>query len=298
MTKTLKRALSSVFVFLALFLATGILSVAHAQDKGEVVLTYVEWSSEVASTNVVKVVLEELGYQVDIMTVTAIWMWQAVANGDADAHVAAWLPTTHELYWKVMKDRVENLGPNLLGAKIGLVVPTYVTLNSIDELNGNADKFKGKIIGIDPAAGLMNKTMEVIDEYELDKLSLVKGSGPEMTKKLAEAIEKKEWLVVTGWTPHWKFSRWNLKYLKDPKGIYLPKDKRGEEHVATIVRQGIKEDMPEVYRVLDKFYWEPADMEQVMVWNSKEGADPYQNAKRWVEQNRDKVNKWIVDSAQ
>ncbi len=295
MTKTFKRALSRVFVFLALFLATGILCVAHAKDKGEVVLTYVEWSSEVASTNVVKVVLEELGYQVDIMTVTAIWMWQAVANSDADAHVAAWLPTTHELYWNVMKDRVENLGPNLLGAKIGLVVPTYVTLNSIEELNGNADKFKGKIIGIDPAAGLMNKTMEVIDEYELDKLSLVKGSGPEMTKKLAEAIEKKEWIVVTGWTPHWKFSRWNLKYLDDPKGIYQPKDKRGDEYIATIVRQGMKEDMPEVYRVLDNFYWEPADMEQVMVWNSKEGADPYQNAKRWVEGNRDKVNRFFSE---
>jgi glycine betaine/proline transport system substrate-binding protein len=35
----------------------------------------------------------------------------------------------------------------------GLVVPAYVTINSIEELNANKDKFKGEIIGI--GGGLM-----------------------------------------------------------------------------------------------------------------------------------------------
>jgi len=295
MTTILKRVPHRIFVSLALIISllgtTSILA-QEQESKDEVVLTYVEWSSEVASTHVAQVVLEELGYQVDIMTVTAIWMWQAVANGDADAHVAAWLPSTHELYWTAKKEQVENLGPNLLGAKIGLVVPTYVTLNGIEELNANADKFNGKIIGIDPASGLMNKTKQVMDDYQLDKLTLEDGSGAEMTKQLALAYENREWIVVTGWTPHWKFSRWELKYLDDPKGIYQPKGNQAE-YIATIVRKGLKEDKPEVYRILDNFNWEPADMEQLMVWNSTEGADPYQNAKRWVDENRDKVNQWL-----
>jgi glycine betaine/proline transport system substrate-binding protein len=295
MTSILKRALNGIF---ATLVAVGALEITlvHAQDKdeNEIELTYVEWSTEVASTNVIKVVLEELDYEVNLMPVTAVWMWQAVANGDADGHVAAWLPTTHEFYWEVMKDRVENLGPNLVGTKIGLVVPQYATINSIEELNANAEMFKGKIIGIDPASGLMNKTKQAMGEYELGKFSLVEGSGASMTAALAKAIKKNEWIVVTGWTPHWKFSRWKLKYLEDPKGIYKPKDNQKEEHVATIVRKGLKEEMPEVYRVLNNFCWTHADMAKVMVWNSEPEADPYQTAKRWVNENRDKVNKWLL----
>jgi glycine betaine/proline transport system substrate-binding protein len=28
------------------------------------------------------------------------------------------------------------------------------------------------------------------------------------------------------------------------------------------------------------------------VWNEEKGADPYQNAKRWVKENPDKVKEW------
>jgi glycine betaine/proline transport system substrate-binding protein len=182
------------------------------------------------------------------------------------------------------------LGPNLEGTKIGLVVPQYVTINSIEELK--ADKFKRKIIGIDPGAGLMTKTEQVIKAYQLKNFKLMEGSGATMAAALGDAIKNKRWIVVTGWTPHWMFSRWDLKYLSDPKGIYNASDGR-EEYISTIVRQGLKEDKPEVYRVLDKFYWKASDMEQIMIWNEEKAAEPYENAKRWVKENRDKVKSWL-----
>src|SRR5690554_6990749 len=40
--------------------------VAQAQDKGTVHLAYVEWSSEVASTNVLRAALEQAGFEVDM----------------------------------------------------------------------------------------------------------------------------------------------------------------------------------------------------------------------------------------
>ncbi|MDM8559907.1 glycine betaine ABC transporter substrate-binding protein [Candidatus Parabeggiatoa sp. HSG14] len=299
MKNSLTRILHGIVASLAFIVGSlGMNAINASTDdpKGEIVLTYVEWSSEVASANVIKVVLEELHYQVDIVPVTAVFMWQAVASGDADGLVAAWLHTTHAHYMRAVKSKVEYLGPNLKGTKVGLVVPSYVSINSIKELNINIDKFKGEIIGIDPGAGLMSKTEQAMKDYQLEDFKLVKGSGVTMTTKLENAIKNNQWIVVTGWTPHWKFSRWNLKYLKDDKGIFNPPKSnlnKKEEHIGTIVRLGLKKDMPEVYGVLDKFYWEPADMEKVMVWNSAENADPYENAKRWVNENRDKVQKWI-----
>jgi glycine betaine/proline transport system substrate-binding protein len=257
-------------------------------DKGEVELAYVEWSSEVASTHVVQVVLEQLGYEVKLTPVSAAAMWQAVAIGDADGMVAAWLPTTHSHYLEKVKDKVEDLGPNMKGTRVGLVVPAYVTINSIEQLPAVAGKFNRKIIGIDPGAGMMSKTETVMESYGLDKYKLVEGSGATMTAALKNAIDTQSWIVVTGWTPHWKFSRWELKYLEDPKNIYGQ-----EEYISTIVRQGLKEDLPEVYTVLDNFEWEPADMEAVMIWNQEEGAKPHETATRWVRENPDKTAEWL-----
>jgi glycine betaine/proline transport system substrate-binding protein len=213
-------------------------------------------------------------------------MWQALATGDVDGLTTAWLPVTHGHYLDKVGDKVVDLGPNCEGAAIGLVVPDYVTIDSIEELNENAAKFDNQIIGIDPGAGIMSKTEKALEEYDLD-LKLMEGTGAMMTAILADRIKNNEWVVVTGWTPHWKFARWDLKYLEDPKNVY-----GGEEKVHTFVRKGLKKDHPEAYRFLDNFHWNLQEIGQVMGWNS-EGADPADSAKRWIKENPDRVKEWL-----
>lgn len=99
---------------------------------------------------------------------------------------------------------------------MGLVVPSYVTIRSIEELNEHKEKFRNEIIGIDVGAGLMNETERVIREYPVE-LTLKPSSGATMVAFLQKSIENKEWIVVTGWTPHWMFSRYDLKFLDDPQ---------------------------------------------------------------------------------
>lgn len=274
-----------VFSMLALLMG---FSPAKAEAKGTVTITYVEWDCAVASTYVVQALLQEkLGYNVEVLPVSAAAMWQALATGDADAMVTAWLPVTHANYLEQVKGQVEELNVVARGAKIGLVVPDYVTISSIDEMNANADKFRGRIVGIDPGAGIMGLTEKVIDEYGLTNIELVEGSGATMAAALQDAIRNDEWVAVTGWSPHWKFGRWDLKYLEDPKGIYGE-----EEYIATIVRKGLDKDMPDVYSLLENFSWTQNQMAQVMVWN-QEGSDPYDSAKRFLEENPELVNEWL-----
>jgi glycine betaine/proline transport system substrate-binding protein len=61
-------------------------------------------------------------------------MWAGVANGSVDAHIAGWLPLTHADKYKKYEGDFEDLGPNLEGAKTGLVVPEYMDINSIEDL--------------------------------------------------------------------------------------------------------------------------------------------------------------------
>lgn len=144
-----------------------------------------------------------------------------------------------------------------------------------------------QIIGIDPGAGLMKTTEKAITDYELTDWELIEGSGAAMTAALKKAYGEKQPIIVTGWTPHWKFAQFDLKYLEDPKGVY-----GAAENINTIVRKGLKEDHPSAYALLNKFHWEPADMEAVMI-AIVEGNDPAQAAAEWVKENEEKVNSWL-----
>jgi glycine betaine/proline transport system substrate-binding protein len=47
--------------------------------------------------------------------------------------------------------------------------------------------------------------------YDLD-YDQVTSSGPAMVASLEKAIRDKEWIVVTGWKPHFKWAQHDLKY--------------------------------------------------------------------------------------
>jgi glycine betaine/proline transport system substrate-binding protein len=298
--KTLVVAATVAFVLAVLAFSGTVRS-----DDPVLKLCYVDWSTEVASAHMVQAALQEqLGIPCELTEMSADEMWQAVADGTQDAMVAAWLPSTHGHYLEQVSDQVVDLGPNLEGTRTGLVVPDvspgrqtggrgmrnrpYITIDSITELNEHADKFRGRIVGIDPEAGIMKQTREAMEAYELDEIRLVEGSEAAMTAELARAIQKKEWIVVTGWVPHWMFGRWSMRFLEDPKGVY-----GGEERIHTIVRKGLEQDMPEVYEFLDAFHWTPEEMDQLMVWNQMEDADPYRSAVRWMKYNPERVDEWL-----
>ncbi|MFW5487813.1 MAG: glycine betaine ABC transporter substrate-binding protein [Desulfovibrio sp.] len=280
----MRKLIITCIASLALVAAFG--STVFAKQK--VKLAYVEWDCATASTYTAKAALEKMGYEVEVLPVAAAAMWQAVSTGDVDAMVTAWLPVTHKTYYERLKDKVVKLGPVSTGAKLGWAVPSYVTINSIEEINDNADKFDGKIIGIDPGAGLMSLSEKAVDEYGLDKMELMEGSGATMTAALADAIKNKKWAVVTAWSPHWMFGRWDLKYLKDPKGIL-----GNEEQIYTIVRKDLQKDMPKVFNFFKNFGWaSPDQLQMVMAWNQEDGADPLTNGKRFIKEYPQMYKKW------
>ncbi|MFF2176722.1 glycine betaine ABC transporter substrate-binding protein [Lysinibacillus sp. NPDC058147] len=256
-------------------------------NSKDVNLAYVEWDTEIASTNVVGQVLEDLGYNVTLTPLDNAIMWEAVSKGEADGMVAAWLPNTHAPQYKKYKNDLDELGENLAGAKIGLVVPSYMDVNSIEDLKNQADH---TITGIEPGAGITAATEKALDEYDnLADWNLLTSSSGAMTTSLAKAIKNKEDIIVTGWSPHWMFAKYDLKYLEDPKGVY-----GGEETINTFARKGLKEDQPDVYSVLDNFHWTSEDLESVML-EIMDGKDPKQAAKDWVSANADKVAEWTKD---
>ncbi|EOT4862930.1 TPA: ABC transporter permease/substrate binding protein [Streptococcus pyogenes] len=279
--------LAALAVFLIAALGRGIMAMTSGMaDKGETVnIAYVQWDSEVASTHVIAEVLKNEGYHVTLTPLDNAVMWQTVANGNADFSTSAWLPVTHGQQYQKYKSKLDDLGPNLKGTKVGLAVPKYMTdVNSIEDLSKQADQ---KITGIEPGAGIMAAAQKTLKEYHnLSSWELVAASTGAMTTSLDQAIKKKDPIVVTAWSPHWMFAKYDLKYLKDPKETF-----GSTENINTIARKGLKKDLPNVYKIIDKFHWTQKDMEAVMLDINK-GMSPEAAAKKWVEANQSKVSSW------
>lgn len=170
----------------------------------------------------------------------------------------------------------------------------YIALSSSAETGTKDDAYVGnqvdyKIVGIEPGAGIMSATEEVLKKYGLEEdWTLQEGSSAAMVAELQKAYDNQDPIILTGWTPHWKFQKYDLKYLDDPKNVYGQ-----SENIHTLVRKGLKEELPGAEQILDQFYWTPADMEEVMV-DMEGGMTPKEAAAKWIEKYPNKVDQWLT----
>ncbi len=259
----------------------------------ELSLPYVSWASTVASVNVVKAVLEDVGYEINAQQVEAGAMFSGLASGSGDFSVGAvTLPNTHADYWDEFGDQIDDIGVTMEeSVTMGLTVPSYVNIDSIEDMaenkNNIGDNTDWTIVGIDPGAGEMKITEnDVMPGYGLDEWTLQSSSGPAMTAALKRAIESKEPVIVTLWEPHWAFIEWDLKYLEDPENYYGEPDS-----IHAVAREKLKEDAPAAYKILEQFQWESEDMGEVMSMIHN-GMDPEKAGEKWVNDNQDKVETW------
>jgi glycine betaine/proline transport system substrate-binding protein len=269
----------------------GTAALAAADSKPTIKIGYVEgWDDSVATTNIAaQIIQKDLGYPVQIVPVAAGIMWQGVARGDLDATLSAWLPATHASYYANFKDKVVDLGPNFKDAKIGLIVPDYVSAKTIADLQAQKSAFGGRIVGIDAGAGVMLKTADAIKAYGLD-YTLAPSSGAAMTAELAREERSNKPIVVTGWIPHWMFAKWKLKFLEDPKKIF-----GDSEHVDSVVNPALQAKAKPVYAFLKSFQWKPGEIDSVML-AAQEGEKPDAAAQKWIAAHPDRVKTWLTDA--
>ena len=264
-----------------------------AQDK-KINIGWTAWSDAEAVTKMAKKLIEENyeGYEVEMTLADIAIQYQGVAKGDLDMMMMAWLPGTHADYIEKVAGDVIDLGPIYTGAKLGWVVPDYVPadqLASISDLEKDDVKKQlgEKIQGIDPGAGLMRLSNEAIKEYGLDDYELVSASGAAMTAALERAVRRNEWIVVTGWSPHWMFGAHELRYLEDPKGVL-----GGQERIHVIARKGFYQDNPEVGAFLARMYL-PLDELQALMAEAQDTS--YEAAiDKYIADNPKRVEYWLT----
>lgn len=179
------------------------------------------WTDGLSTAYLLENQLGQLGIEVEMETLTEAGpLYTALSQGDVDIYPSAWPELTHASYMEEYGDDIDDLGAYYDDAKLTLAVPSYVDIDSIEDLVGAGDRFAGTIYGIEPGAGLTRQTQEeMIPAYGLgEEYQLVTSSTPAMLTELDSAIAAQEDIVVTLWRPFWANDTYDVKDLEDPMG--------------------------------------------------------------------------------
>lgn len=257
---------------------------AHAQDK-TISMGTLSWEDLTPITGVTKKVLEDSGYKVKVTTFSE-WgiAYAALAKGDIQLLASQTDYVAHD-YWDKNKNRLEKISPVSHGLYQAFVVPKYVPIDSIDQLNENSEKFGGKIVGIEPGSGLMRDAATAVTKYGL-KLKLVEGSTAAMSAALKSATDRKEWIVATVWEPSWQMQKFDVKFLRDPKAVFPP-----AQSYYWIAQKGFAAKNPYAREAIASVY---LPLSEITAMNGavKDGKTMDAAVKDWTEANADLLKRW------
>jgi glycine betaine/proline transport system substrate-binding protein len=262
----------------------------------EMHFVYVNWVEGIAITHMLHEVLEDsLGMDVTMTRVNGGGVaFSSVASGSADIFVEAWLPTTHKDAWAEYNDRVHKLGLTYQGTSVGLVVPAYMDISDISELPNFRDELDGTINGIESGAAINGQTRQILENNGITGFDVLPSSGPAMVSALQRAIANQEPIVITGWKPHWMWSRFDLTYIPGAKTNDTPVF-GAPENIYTVVRNDFEADYPEtVVRFLKAFEVNDPQLNRLMEgFQPDSDQEPLPFARQWIRDHRDVVHAWL-----
>ncbi|TFB69072.1 glycine betaine ABC transporter substrate-binding protein [Cryobacterium glaciale] len=246
------------------------------------------WDEGIAASELWKAILDEQGYNVELEYADPAFVYSGLSTADYDVSMDVWLPVTHATYIEEYGDDIVDLGAWNDESRNAIAVNADAPIDSLEELAANADLFGGKIVGIEPGAGLTEATTNnVIPGYGLEDMEYVTSSTAAMLTELKTATENGENIVVTLWEPHWAYGVFPLKNLEDPQGTL-----GGVESIHSYGSVDFKTDFPTAAGWIENF-----EMDLDMLYSLEnamfveyDGQDFEPIVAQWIEDNQEYVD--------
>lgn len=250
------------------------------------------WAENIAVANLWKQLLEEKGYKVKLQNADKALLYNGVAQERMDVTFEVWLPYTDKPAFDKVKDKVTLIGPWFAEANLGLAVPDYASIDSIEQLNSKKQEFSKTnaptIFGIDSGSSLMALAEKARGQYQLD-YKLLPSSESGMLMALERAEQRKESIVVTLWKPHYIWSKYKLRYLKDSKGVFGKSD-----GIYGIAAKSFKTNYPSVDHWLKQWKMDDNSLGALMSEINENGeTNPTKGVSVWIGKNKALINQWL-----
>jgi glycine betaine/proline transport system substrate-binding protein len=311
------RGIAALLVVAACAVLGGGSAAAGATKCGTVTLNDQAWAGASANTYVAKNVLEKsLGCSVKVTQIAEIPVYQALADGKADAVLEDWQHVDQYKQYITKQKTVVMGGPNGVVGHIGWFIPTYLMkqhpeFKTWKGLKGKEDVFKspesgsqGMYLGGDPS--FVQKDAELIKALGLNFKFVSVGAEPAQVARWTQLYKQNKPVIFYWYTPQYLNQQYKLSEVQLParfKGCQ--DDAKSGGNVAqykcaydkTIINKVFsakfaKSGSP-AYAVLKRFKWTNSDQETVAKMIAGDHMKPDDAAKKWIGANQAKVNVWL-----
>ncbi|MCP1304249.1 choline ABC transporter substrate-binding protein [Halomonas sp. R1t8] len=270
---------------------------AFANECSSVRFAEVGWTDITATTALASEVLEALGYEPRVDTVSVPIAYAGMRNNDFDVFLGNWMPSMASISDPyIERGEVERLVANLEDAKYTLAVPQYVYdagVTSVNDLAEHAEQFEQRIHGIEAGNDGNELIQQMIDDdaYGLGDWQVIDSSEAGMLAELSARVPNEKWMVFLGWEPHPMNTNFEMAYLSDADDYFGPN--LGGATVYTNTRTGFVESCPNVGELLSNMTFTLEMENQLMSAIMDEGVEPREAARDYLSAHPDVLEAWL-----
>ncbi|KSU53764.1 ABC transporter substrate-binding protein [Microbacterium enclense] len=249
----------------------------------------------------------ELGCTVTQKTVSSEVAWQGFGSGEIDVVLENWgHEALKEKYIEGDKTAVE-VGPTGNDGIIGWYIPEWMTteypdLKTWEDLNKYADLFatsesggKGQLLDGDPS--YVTNDEALVTNLGLNYQVVYAGSEAALIEAFRSAEANRTPLLAYFYEPHWFFTEQKLGHITLPEyteGCDAVPEQVACDYPPYVLDKiasstWVEKDTPAV-KLLQNFTWTNDDQNTVAAYIAKDNMSPEDAAKKWVDDNPDKVS--------
>ncbi|PYC33752.1 choline ABC transporter substrate-binding protein [Pseudomonas protegens] len=258
----------------------------------------VNWTDVIATSAVADVLLGGLGYDSKQTSAVQQIIFAGIRDQRLDIFLGYWKPAMDQNIAPFLEaGQVKVMAqPSLVDAQATLAVPDYVAqagLKTFADIARFKDQLGGKIHGIEPGSGANTtiKTMIDTDHFGLKGFKLIESGEAGMLAAVQRAINRKEFVVFVGWTPHPMNINMAITYLTGSEDVYGPNE--GAATVSTVTAPDYAERCPNVHRLLQNLTFSAAQESQLMV-PIMQRKTPQDVARQWLREHPEDLQRWLT----
>ncbi len=268
------------------------------EECGTVNLEQVNWPGVTAKTETAAWILEQLGYETDIITASVPIMFNSLSNAERDAFLGLWLPTQRSMFAEYGKDgSIDIVTKNLEEAKYTVAVSQAAHdagVQHFSDLDDHADQFGGTIYGIESGNDGNEIILSMIedDAYGLGDWNMKPSSTAGMLTEVKRRHRNDKWTAWLGWRPHPMNVNIDMAFLEGGADYWGPN--QGQSNVYTLTREGYAWNCPNVGQFLESYTFELAEQDKMVDYVQNEGMEYEAAGQQMMKDKPELIDRWTA----